>query len=208
MHGLLGKVNPLSISTEAVEHFHSLSHRKCQVQTVREYIQSWAVIVRECTKSMCLWSFQLFSGHKSSYYFHPEKTKIALNDIPRVPKLETDNKLSDEDNIRIRNLCKEFKALPQASTRAFTSKFKAGTLPLQAYATEEKSDSEDGLESDVEATENGYIDENPEYDSSSSIEDEELPVAENEEESLVLFNQNVVTRSGRKVVPSKRFIFD
>ena len=207
MHGLLGKVNPLSISTEAVEHFHSLSHRKSQVQTVREYVQSWAVIVRECTKSMCLWSFQLFSGHKSSYYFHPEKTKIALKDIPCVPKLAKENILSDEDNIRIRNLCKEFKALPQASTRAFTSKFKAGTLPLQAYATEEKGDSEDGVESDVEGAENGYIDENPEYDSSSSVEDEEVPVAVNEE-SVWIFNQNVVTRSGRKVVPSKRFIFD
>ena len=41
----LKKVDPISTTTEAVEHFHSLAHRKTQVQTVREYITSFAVIV-------------------------------------------------------------------------------------------------------------------------------------------------------------------
>ena len=218
---LLEKVNPLSTTTEGVEHFHSLSHRKTQVQSVREYIQSWATIVRECAKSMCAWSFQLFAGHKSSYYFQPETTKIPLRSIPRVPKLPTNNTLSDEENLEMRNLCKEFKALPQASTRAFTSKFKAGTLPLQAYEAAEDcagedeaavtSEDEEAVTSDQECVQNfvrysDYIDETPDFDSSSSEDDYIDPASYNR--MFTNTNQNVVTRSGRTVVASKKYMFD
>ena len=217
---LLVKVNPLSTTTECVEHFHSLSHRKTPVQTVREYIQSWAMIVRECAKSMCSWSFQLFAGHKSSYYFQPESTRIPLSSIPRVPKLESSNNLSDEQNLTMRNLCKEFKALPQASTRAFTSKFKAGTLPLQAYETVEDcasdedevaaaSDNETVLECENETASN-YIDEEPEFDSSSGSEEDFLD-STNDDDDTGRFrnvNQNVITRSGRTVIASKKYMFD
>ena len=68
-----------------------------------------------------------FSRYYSSYYFQPESMSISC-----VPKLESNNTLSEEQKLKMSNLCKEFKALPQASTRAFTSKFRAGTLPLQA----------------------------------------------------------------------------
>ena len=36
----LAKVNPISTTTEAVEHFHSLSHRKTQVKTVRVSLEA------------------------------------------------------------------------------------------------------------------------------------------------------------------------
>ena len=35
---LLNKINPSSTTTKAVEHFHSLAHRKTMVQTVQEYV--------------------------------------------------------------------------------------------------------------------------------------------------------------------------
>ena len=64
----------------------------------------------------------------------------------------------------MKTLCKEYKALPQASTRSFTSKFKDGTLPLQAYETLENSENEDSTDKEDEADlqiEDDYIDENP-----------------------------------------------
>ena len=136
-NNLLVKVNPSCTTTKSVEHFHSLSHRKKTVQNVQEYTQSWAVIVREYVKSLCSWSFQMFSGFKSSYYLRPEESRIPLRDIPMMPKLPSMNTLTKEEIKKMEEVCREHKALPQSSTRCFTSKFKAGTLPLQAYLTDD-----------------------------------------------------------------------
>ena len=170
---------------------------------------------------MCTWSFQLFAGHKSSYYFEPEKTKIPLEDIPSVPKLKVSNVLTEEDNIRMKTLCKEYKALPQSSTRSFTSKFKAGTLPLQAYETLENSGNEESTEVEKSGNEESteeednvlgteYIDENPEYESSNNEEDEQEDSSfeSNDEGCYQNVNQNTVTRSGRTVCASKKFMFE
>ena len=46
-----------------------------------------------------------FSRYYSSYYYQPESTRI-----PCVPKLESNNTLSDEQKLKMRKLCKEFKA--------------------------------------------------------------------------------------------------
>ena len=219
VNGLLKRVNPISTTTESVEHFHSLAHRKSQVQTVWEYIRSYSVIVKECAKSMSSWSFQLFS-RKGSYYTSPRKNKIPLERIPIVPKLEPMNVLGDDENEKVRNFCIEYKALPQSSTRCFTSKFKAGTLPLQAYAdkttkkTTDVQEKDDIAEvSDVDDTAevsvlNLYVDEDPEYDSGTdSGNDEEQEEDEDDVHVGVQnINENFVTRSGRKVGAPRKFM--
>ena len=106
---LCNKVNPGSTTTKAVEHFHSLAHRKATVQTVHEYIHSWSVIVREMTKSLCSWPFKMFSGYKSSYYLRPDECKIPLDDVPMIPKLSNLNILSKEENKKAKELCKNIK---------------------------------------------------------------------------------------------------
>ena len=68
-----------------------------------------------------------------------------------MPKLDSMNNLSPEENKKARETCKEYKALTQASTRAFTSKFKAGTLPLQAYL---QPDPGNEIESDTDVDKN------------------------------------------------------
>ena len=220
-----------STTTKAVEHFHSLAHRKKVVQTVQEYIQSWAVIVRESAKSLCSWSFQMFSGFKSSYYLKPEEHRIPLSDIPMMPKLPANlNVLSYEENRQAKEICQEHKALPQSSTRTFTSKFKAGTLPLQAYLT---ADPETELESgqdetqktldddivriegrDLNNSDDGYVDEPPEWDSDSS-DDGEGEVEDGcevedviETAGFIHVNQDRVTRSGRRVNAARHFMYD
>ena len=224
-NNLTVKVNPSSTTTKSVEHFHSLSHRKKTVQNVQEYVQSWAVIVREYVKSLCSWSFQMFSGFKSSYYLRPEESRIPLRDIPMMPKLPSMNSLSNEQIKKMEEVCMEHKALPQSSTRCFTSKFKAGTLPLQAYFTD---DLEEDTDEDVEhrdeeeedtsglvlagsGAEDDLIDEPPEWDSESS--DEEDIVVETADEPEVRegyshHNQQRVTRSGRRVIAAKHYMFD
>ena len=56
------------------------------------------MIIREYSKSLPSWSFQIFSGFKSSYYLKPEGNKIPLCDIPLMAKLPNMNSLSEEKN--------------------------------------------------------------------------------------------------------------
>ena len=56
------------------------------------------MIVREYAKSLASWSFQMFSGFKSSYYLKPEENIIPLGEIPMMPKLPNMNHLSKEEN--------------------------------------------------------------------------------------------------------------
>ena len=94
--------------------------------------------------------------------------------IPKIYKL---NNLSKEENYQVMEVCKEFKALPQSSTRVFTSKFKAGTLPLQAYSiaepeTVDENPDEDFNKDTIGDFEDansgaGHVDEPAEWDSSS-----------------------------------------
>ena len=119
----------------------------------------------------------------------------------------------------------EHKALPQSSTRCFTSKFKAGTLPLQAYLTDDlEEDTDEDVEHRDEEEEDtsglvlagsgagdNLIDEPPEWDSESS--DEEDIVVETADEPEVRegyshHNQQRVTRSGRRVIAAKHYMFD
>ena len=91
------------------------------------------MIVREYAKSLASWSFQMFSGFKSSYHLKPEENRIPLGEIPMMPKLPNVNNLSKEENRKAKEVYQEHIALPPSSTRTLTSKFKAGTLPLQPY---------------------------------------------------------------------------
>ena len=140
---------------------------------------------------MCSWSFQLYSGKESkSHYFRPDKNSIPLERIPTVPKLGgVQRVLSKEENKKARDLCIEYKALPlpRSSTRTFTYKFEAGTLPLQLQAYETDTSQEvsapgeaDELEDNttfVDSEEGGmdkesdcvdhWVDEDQEYDEGS-----------------------------------------
>ena len=124
----------------------------------------------------------MFSGFKSSYYLKPEENRIPLGEIPMMPKFPNMNNLSKEENRKAKEVCQEHKALPQSSTRTFTSKFKAGTLPLQAYLTAnvEAETDPNSLGGEIQSESvpdspvmnDAFVDEPPEWDSDSSAEDD------------------------------------
>ena len=64
--------------------------------------------------------------------------------------LESNNILSDEQKLEMRNLCKEFKALPQASTPAFRSKFRVEECASDEDEVSAASDNEIILECEKE----------------------------------------------------------
>ena len=139
-----------------------------------------------------------------------------------IPKLLKMNKLSKDEDNKAKEVCQEYKALPQSSTRA-------GTLPLQAYlATEpeteddiidqnldtddlagENSDTDEGVNN---TTVDGYVDEPGEWDS-GSLDGEDAVVDSDSEDGtyggiFTSVNQNRVTRSGRRIVAPKHFMYD
>ena len=155
-----------------------------------------------------------------------------------MPKLPNMNTLTREEIEKAEEICIEHRPLPQASTRAFTSKFKAGTLPLQAYQTEDRepdftdnpvSDQAEELENEpVEsisvtgqeglARSNDFVDEDPEWDSAGNSSSDGVEVNGNEESDVgepvdavagySHVNQSRVTRSGRRVIAAKHFMYD
>ena len=148
-------------------------------------------------------------SRKGTYYTEPEKNKVPLESFPKVPKLGTKNVLTEEENAKARDCCVEYKALLQASTWSFTSKFKAGTLPLQAYRKEKNVDAEAEDAPDLE--ESVFVDEDPEYDSSSDSDVRDEINEDNDIEEPVfggvhLVNENFVTRSGRRVGAPRKYV--
>ena len=114
--------------------------------------------------------------------------------------------------------------MPQSSTRTFTSKFKAGTLPLQSYLISDADDIDENLEDvgvetelsdETEVDENfeQFVDEPPEWESDSSDDADTMDEYEVQEEVPTVagfchLNQNLVTRSGRRVLAARHFMFD
>ena len=84
----------------------------------------------------------MYSGRKASHYLQAENvSKVGLSEIPKMIKLKSPKHLSNTQKQTLKEFCVEYKGLAQVSTRAFTSKFKAGTLPLQAYDVLDDADS-------------------------------------------------------------------
>ena len=77
------------------------------------------------------------------------------------------NKLDQDQKKEIFDFCKEHRALVQSNSISMTCKWKAGTLPQQAYGTQK--DSNEASDTESSDTENNQVEENPEYKSYSSF---------------------------------------
>ena len=97
----------------------------------------------------------------------------------------------------------EYKALPQA-TRSFTSKFKAGTLPLQVYRKENTTVQTDMQSEDEDAPDHVLISEE------ILMKTQNMTLAVNlmwEMEKMTLKNRFMgVFRSGRKVGAPRKYV--
>ena len=116
-----------------------------------------------------------------------------MADLPLVPPLESVNKLDQDQKKEIFDFCKKHRALVQSNTRSMTCKWKALTLPQQAYKTQK--DSNEASDTEASDTENNQVEENPEYESDSSGEEEDSP----DQDTNLATNVGFVTRAGRQV---------
>ena len=99
------------------------------------------------------------------------------------------------------------KAIRQRTVRQETTKFKAGTLPLNMYATSAQSTEKiiiEHVEEDHHEESEHDEEQESEYDTES--ESELLPTVDSDQEDEMTFLRAVTTRSGRTVrIASKLF---
>ena len=119
--------------TVQVENLHAVGHFKEQFSTLLQYARNLANIVYESTKRAVQWAAYYFTHQKSYYPIAPQAP--PLNALPRISHLGPARKLNErEREIILDWAANNGKAVRQRTVHQKTTKFKAGTLPLNIYA--------------------------------------------------------------------------
>ena len=137
---LLKELNPAyevdlhTCLTVQVENLHAIGHFKEQFPTLLEYARNLANTVYESIKRVVQWAAYYYTHEKSYYPVVPQAT--PLNALPRMSHLKPTRKLNDrERDVMLEWASNNGKAVRQRTVRQETTMFKAGTLPLNMYAT-------------------------------------------------------------------------
>ena len=127
------RVNPEALLTVKVEKLHAISHFKNPTCTLLHYAKDFGTTALESAKRMTHWSAFYFT-HSTSYYPVPS-TQCHLQDFPRMTQQNLPvMSLADQDLMG--NWANTHgKCVRQRTVRQETTKYKAGTLPLNMYQT-------------------------------------------------------------------------
>jgi len=200
-----------------------MGHFKDQFPTSLQYARNLANTVYESTQRVVRWAAYYYTHKKSYYPVIPQIT--PLNALPRMSHLKPTRKLNNREQVLMREWAANYgKAVRQRTVRQETTMFKAGTLPLNMYATSvpqnekvrlpqtkrlEASDVEkEHEEVQSELSEEGGSDtedaeQESEYDTQSESEEEAANLDDNEDE--MTFLRAVTSRSERMVKVTSKF---
>ena len=207
-----------------MENIHAIGHFKDQFPTALQYARNLGNTVYESIKRVVRWAAYYYTHQQ---YYYPVIPQITpLNAISRMSHLKPTRKLNNSDQVLMRERAANYgKAVRQRTVRQETTMFKAGTLPLNMYATSvpqnekvrfqqarpleasavEKDHEEVQSELSVEASSDTEDAEHEsEYYTESESEQQVVNLESNEDE--MTFLRGVTTFSGRTVkVTSKYF---
>ena len=117
-----------------VENLHAMGHFNDQFSTSLQYARNLANTVYESIKRVVRWAAYYYAHEKSYYPVIPQIT--SLNPLPRMSHLKPTRKLNNGEQVLTRGWAANYgKAVRQRTVRQETTMFKAGTLPLNMYAT-------------------------------------------------------------------------
>lgn len=126
-------VNPEALLTVKVENLHAVSHFKHPTCMQLHYARDFGTTGLESAKRMTQWSAVFFT-HSTSYYPVPS-TQIHLQDFPRMTKQNLPVMSSADQDLMRKWANTHGKCVTQHTVRQETTKYKAGTLPLNMYQT-------------------------------------------------------------------------
>ena len=212
-----------SCLTVQEESLHAMGHFKDQFPTSLQYARNLVNTVYESAKRVVRWAAYYYTHEKSYYPVIPQITPLTA--LPRMSHLKPTRKLNNGELVLMREWAANHgKAVRQRTVRQETTMFKAGTLPLNMYATSvpqnekvrfpqtkplEASDVEkEHEEVQSELSEEGGSDtedaeQESEYDTQSESEEEAVNLDDNEDE--MTFFRAVTTRSERMVKVKSKF---
>ena len=128
------KIDLHTCLTLQVENLHAMGHFKEQFPTLLQYAQNLANTVYESIKRVVQWAAYYYTRDKSYYPLVSQAT--SLNALPRMSHLKPVRKLNEgERGVMLEWAANNGKAVRQRTVRLETTMFKAGTLPLNMYAT-------------------------------------------------------------------------
>ena len=192
--------------TVQVETLHEMGHFKEQFPTLLQYAQNLANTVYESIKRVVQWAAYYYTHEKSYYPVVSQATQLIAP--PRMTHLKPSRKLNDrEREVMLEWAANDVKAVRQRTVRQETTKFKAGTLPLNMYATSAQSTEKiiiEHVEEDHHVESEHDEEQESEYDTES--ESELSPTVDSDQKDEMTFLPAVTTRSGRTVwMASKLF---
>ena len=195
--------------TGQVESLHSTHHHKHEAGAhVIDYARGFGNTAKEGVKRTTLWAAHYFTN-KKSYYPVPSNS-IRFWDIPFLPPLPAVHSLhmNDEDQEYMREWARNNgKSVRQRTVRQETTKYKAGTLPLNMYESKQPVGGKIQFETppanelnanhvDNNSSENQDENHFQEYSEESDSSDSEIG---DDDESESAFSFLRTTRSGRSI---------
>ena len=135
----IAKINPeLTVTPEAlltvkVESLLAVSHFKHQICKQLHYARDFETTTLESAKRMTQWSSFYFT-HPTLYYPAPS-TQIHFQDFPRMTQQNLPVMSSAHQDLMRNWANTHSKCIRQCTIRQETTKYKAGTLPLNMYQT-------------------------------------------------------------------------
>ena len=221
LHKFLDNLNPAynvdlhTCLTVQVENLHAMSHfSKDQLQTTLQYARNLANTVYESIKRVVPWAADYFT-HDSSYYPVVEQA-TPPHAIPRMSHLKPTRQLNATQKDQMREWASDNgRVVRQRSVRQETTKFKAGTLPLNMYRSsytpaEKVVFPAQPSPDDVETTASDIQPHDQQYDGSSDVSGDSEQVQEydtdsdvseqlSDDEDVLTFLRGIRTSSGRMV---------
>ena len=210
-----------SCLTTQVENLHAVGHFKDEFPTVLNFARNLGNSVYESIKRITSWAAYYFT-HPTSYYPIPDNS-ISLKEISKLPHLGKTRHLDSKQAQMMREWAVlHGKCVRQRTVRQETTKFKAGTLPLNMYRPslsdypKEKvnlfqnhmpdapiiaHEEEEREEEEQEQEENGVTSnlQEDEYDTDSEHEHAVDDDNDDDDDDTLTFMRAVTTRSGRAV---------
>jgi hypothetical protein len=125
-------LNMHSCLTIAVENLHAVAHFKDETMTMLQYARNLGNTVLEGLKRVVSWSAYYYTQSKSYYPVPAHRMNISA--IGQLTYLRADNNLTNEQKVQMLEWVNEYgSCVRQRSVRQETTKYKAGTLPLNMY---------------------------------------------------------------------------
>lgn len=121
-----------SCLTTQVENLHAVGHFKDDCPTVLAYARNLGNAVYESVKRSTSWA-AYYVTHPSSYYPIPDNS-VSLQELSKLSHLGKTKQLNSKQAQMMREWAAQHgKCVRQRTVRQETTKFKAGTLPLNMY---------------------------------------------------------------------------